>query len=120
MIYFLYNPQAGNNTGYDKSKELDNLYKNESLEYINITEINDYDSLFNDKVKENDSIIIAGGDGTLNRFINNTESLTYPCTIYYYPVGSGNDFARDVDKEKPFPVNEYIENLPIVEVKGKK
>lgn len=120
MIYILYNPQAGNNTGYEKSKELDNLYKNETLEYMNITEINDYDAFFSDKVNENDSVIIAGGDGTLNRFINNTESLTYPCTIYYYPVGSGNDFARDVDKEKPFPVNEYIENLPIVEVKGKK
>ena len=51
MIYVLYNPQAGNNTGYEKSKELDNLYNNETLEYINITEINDYDSLFNDKVK---------------------------------------------------------------------
>ena len=120
MIYVLYNPQAGNNTGYEKSKELDHIYKNETLEYIDITELKDYESFFNEKVKDNDKVVIAGGDGTLNRFINNTDSLSYPCTIYYYPVGSGNDFARDVEKEKPFPVNEYIENLPIVEVKGKK
>ena len=53
MIYILYNPQAGNNTGYEKSKELDNLYKNETLEYMNITEINDYDAFFSDKVNEN-------------------------------------------------------------------
>ena len=27
MIYVLYNPQAGNNTGFEKAKELYNIYK---------------------------------------------------------------------------------------------
>lgn len=120
MIYVLYNPQAGNNQGFEKAKNLETLYKDQELEFLNIAEITDYNSFFRDKINCDDSLIIAGGDGTLNRFINETESLTYPCTILYYPVGSGNDFARDVEKEMPFPVNEYIENLPIVEVKGKK
>lgn len=120
MIYVLYNPQAGNNQGFEKSKGLESIYKDQKLEFLNIAEISDYNTFFNEKIKEDDSVIIAGGDGTLNRFINNTESISYPCTILYYPVGSGNDFARDVENDKPFAVNEYIENLPIVEVKGKK
>ena len=120
MIYVLYNPQAGNNTGFEKAKELYNIYKDKQLELINVTTLNDYDSFFREKIKNDDSLVIAGGDGTLNRFINETQEMDYPCTILYYPVGSGNDFSRDVDQEKPFPVNQYIENLPIVEVKGKK
>ena len=120
MIYVLYNPQAGNNTGFEKAKELYNIYKDKQLELINVTTLNDYASFFREKIKNDDSLVIAGGDGTLNRFINETQEIDYPCTILYYPVGSGNDFARDVNKEKPFPVNQYIKNLPVVEVKGKK
>ena len=120
MIYILYNPMAGNNQGYQKASELKNIYKDQETTFLDITEVQDYDSLFYEKIKEGDSVVIAGGDGTLNRFINNTESISYTCPILYYPVGSGNDFSRDVDQEKPFPVNQYIENLPIVEVKGKK
>ena len=120
MIYILYNPMAGNNQGYQKASELKNIYKDQETTFLDITEVQDYDSLFYEKIKEGDSVVIAGGDGTLNRFINNTESISYTCPILYYPVGSGNDFFRDVDQEKPFPVNQYIENLPIVEVKGKK
>ena len=111
---------AGNNQGYQKASELKNIYKDQETTFLDITEVQDYDSLFYEKIKEGDSVVIAGGDGTLNRFINNTESISYTCPILYYPVGSGNDFSRDVDQEKPFPVNQYIENLPIVEVKGKK
>ena len=106
MIYVLYNPQAGNNTGFEKAKELYNIYKDKQLELINVTTLNDYASFFREKIKNDDSLVIAGGDGTLNRFINETQEIDYPCTILYYPVGSGNDFARDVNKEKPFPVNQ--------------
>ena len=120
MIYILYNPMAGNNQGYQKASELKNIYKDQETTFLDITEVQDYDSLFYEKIKEGDSVVIAGGAGTLNRFINNTESISYTCPILYYTVGSDNDFSRDVDQEKPFPVNQYIENLPIVEVKGKK
>jgi len=36
--------------------------------------------------------VIAGGDGTLNRFINDTAPLQIGCHIYYFATGSGNDF----------------------------
>ena len=70
-----------------------------------------------------DAIILHGGDGTLNRFINGTEGLTFPCDILYAPGGSGNDFLRDLDRTGeagPFSVVDYIRDLPFVEVKGKR
>ncbi len=72
-----------------------------------------------------DSIILIGGDGTLNHQINTLpidEEL--PCDFYLYPYGTGNDFYNDVkDKEDKkthlVKLNEYFSNLPYVEVKGK-
>jgi diacylglycerol kinase family enzyme len=71
---------------------------------------------------ENDTIILCGGDGTLNHFANDSEGIDVPCEILYYPSGSGNDFAHDIGikpHEKPVSVKQYLQNLPTVEVKGK-
>ena len=71
-----------------------------------------------------DDVIICGGDGTLNRFINDTNGIDIKNNIYYYAIGSGNDFARDLGKEKgaepTFCINKYIRDLPTVTVNGKK
>ena len=70
-----------------------------------------------------DTLIIHGGDGTLNRFVNDTDGLPIPCHILYAPGGTGNDFLRDLGKaaeDGPFSVSEYIRDLPFVEVKGKR
>ena len=67
------------------------------------------------------SIIICGGDGTLNRFLNDTEDIRPDCDIYYYPSGSGNDCARDIGAERnkpPVLINRYIERLPEICVNG--
>ena len=45
-------------------------------------------------------VIIAGGHGTLNRFINDTEGLSVPNDILYYALGSGNDYLKDLNKEE--------------------
>lgn len=72
-----------------------------------------------------DSIILIGGDGTLNHQINVLPvDEEFPCDIYLYPYGTGNDFLNDVkDKQDPkthlVKLNEYLKNLPYVEVKGK-
>ena len=39
---------------------------------------------------------MTGGDGTLNRFINDTIPLRTDCGIYYFATGSGNDFLADI------------------------
>lgn len=72
-----------------------------------------------------DSIILIGGDGTLNHQINVLPvDEEFPCDIYLYPYGTGNDFLNDVkNKQDPkthlVKLNEYLKNLPCVEVKGK-
>ncbi len=72
-----------------------------------------------------DSIILIGGDGTLNHQINILPvDEEMPCPIYLYPFGTGNDFLNDVkdkqdSKTKLVKLNDYLKNLPYVEVKGK-
>lgn len=72
-----------------------------------------------------DSIILIGGDGTLNHQINILPvDEEMPCSIYLYPFGTGNDFLNDVkdkqdSKTKLVKLNDYLKNLPYVEVKGK-
>ncbi len=76
-------------------------------------------------VKEDEKVIIAGGDGTLNHFVNDIGDAPIPNEIYLLPTGTGNDFLNDVkeaqDKETGLvPLHDYISNLPIIEVKDKK
>ncbi len=119
--YVLYNPHAGVGEDTESIKHA-SVFENTVTELINITEITDYES-FLSRISNDDILVIAGGDGTLNRFINDTEGIEFAGKILYYPNGSGNDFARDMGCAKngePFPVNEYIKHLPCVTVKGKK
>ena len=117
----LYNPLAGNGTAQDKMRELESLMQGDRLYFSNMLDIRDYGAFFND-MPDGASIIICGGDGTLNRFLNDTEDIRPDCDIYYYPSGSGNDFARDIGAERGAPpvlINRYIEHLPKICVNGK-
>ena len=71
---------------------------------------------------EKDSVVLSGGDGTLNRFVNSIDGIEVSCTLYYYPTGSGNDFQRDVAPNETglIQINEYIKALPTVIVNGKR
>lgn len=116
----LYNPLAGNGTAQDKMRELESLMQGDSLYFSNMLDIRDYGAFFND-MPDGASIITCGGDGTLNRFLNDTEDIRPDCDIYYYPSGSGNDFARDTGAERnkpPVLINRYIERLPEICVNG--
>ncbi len=116
----LYNPLAGNGTAQEKMRELESLMPGDHLYFSNMLEIRDYGAFFND-MPDGASIIICGGDGTLNRFLNDTEDIRPDCNIYYYPSGSGNDFARDIGAERnkpPVLINRYIERLPEICVNG--
>ena len=69
-----------------------------------------------------DYIILCGGDGTLNRFVNATAHLNIKNEILYYPCGVCNDFAREFQREygsNPFAITQYLKDLPAVTVKGK-
>ena len=116
----LYNPHAGNRTAEKESKILIDTFSGKNVEFVNITEISDY-KVFFDTLTDDTAVIIAGGDGTLNRFINSVEDLPKN-DILYFPAGSGNDFMHDLEKVKgcePFSIKKYLQKLPKVSVNGK-
>ena len=120
ITYILYNPYAGNNQGKQRAEKLKEFYPEEDTLYVDMTKIHDYVRFLLD-VEPTDCIVLCGGDGTLNRFVNETDGLPVNCSIFYYPVGSGNDFAREIKGEtvdRPFEITAYLRNLPYVLVGG--
>ncbi|MBQ6892930.1 MAG: diacylglycerol kinase family protein, partial [Clostridia bacterium] len=119
--YVLYNSKAGNINSKNEINLLQGGFQ-EELRFIEISDITSYTVFFNG-ISSNDFIIIAGGDGTLNRFVNDTKGIEYKNDVLYFPVGSGNDFARDLGYSKgqsPFTIKEYLKDLPTVNVNGNK
>ena len=120
--YVLYNPNAGKKEGFDGSlAKLKMFLADKEIELLDITAISDYTELFAG-LGEQDEICVCGGDGTLSRFADSVSGIEIKNNILYYANGTGNDFLRDIGKEKesePFPVNEYITNLPTVTINGK-
>ena len=117
--YVVYNPLAGNGQAQADARLLQ-VILNEELEYYDITRITNYEAFIGGMAQE-DYLVIVGGDGTLNRFVNDTDGMEITQEIVYYPIGTGNDFAKDMGMgENPGPITEYLKELPIVEVQGKR
>ena len=119
--HIIYNRLSRSNTGELEAHMLDEIMAGEDLRYWNVDEIGDYHKFF-ENIPINDKIIVAGGDGTLNRFINDTDYCNVLQDVYFFPAGSGNDFARDIGKSKhchPFEMRKFISNLPAVTINGK-
>lgn len=92
------------------------------VELIDMTRITNYRTFLCGLRKE-DILVIVGGDGTLNRFVNDTDGIEISQEILYLPAGTGNDFAKDLGKDgygNPFEIGRYLKDLPSVEVKGKR
>ena len=116
--YVLYNPLAGNRTCKDSMCGLD--LPEESTVFCDMTEIEDYSEFLKGLTSE-DIIVICGGDGTLNRFVNSTEGIELENEIFYCAAGSGDDFLHDLELPtgKLHKIGEFLKNLPTVNVKGK-
>ena len=116
--YVVYNPLAGNGQAQADAQLLQ-VVLDEELEYYDITRITNYEAFIGGMERE-DYLVVVGGDGTLNRFVNDTDGLEISQEILYFPTGTGNDFAKDIGMgENPRPITEYLKNLPSVEVNGK-
>lgn len=114
--YVLYNPLANNGRSRE---DTDKLVSTLDGEYVLCDMTKGYDL---SKMDESDALIICGGDGTLNRFINEPDFANVKGDILYYANGSGNDFARDIGLERgdrPVSIKKYLVDLPSVEVKGR-
>lgn len=116
----LYNPHSGGGKGLQIAKEIEPLMGNHTYTYHDLTAIDSLNVFINTLPKETD-VILTGGDGSLNSFINQIETNTDK-NIYFYASGSGNDFARDINfkkRTKPIIINEYIKDLPTALINGK-
>lgn len=117
----LYNPFSDCGNGEKTAHRLDDMSLSGNIRYVDITSVKDYPSFF-DSLSEDEALILCGGDGTINRFVNDTYSIPYKNQIYYFACGTGNDFLRDIEHqqdEKPVNITEYLKDLPIVKVKGR-
>ena len=116
--YILYNKYAGNGTALEKAQEL--AGKLGATDSIYDMTTADYSTLFTDKDAD---IIIFGGDGTLNRFVNDTAGLNLENKIFIAPLGTGNDFLKDIEatyQGTPIEITKYLKKLPVCEIDGKK
>lgn len=117
--YILFNPLSGNES---TEKQMQSLKIDKSCETVlcNLLENEDYKKLFSD-ISAEDKIILCGGDGTLNRFVNKIANLEINNEILVFGTGSGNDFLHDLGihtTTEPVVINDYINNLPVVTING--
>lgn len=116
--HVLYNPQAGNGHGAEVRETLPPLLRGGEISFYDMTAMGGYAGFFSE-IDSGDIVVVCGGDGTLNRFINETENIGFENDIFYFASGSGNDFLHDTGRKKgcePFCVNRYIKDLPTVTV----
>ena len=118
--YVIYNKKAGDGNAQESVESLGIIIPDKPR-FIEVSEISDYRAFF-DGLKEGDYIILAGGDGTFHRFVNNIDGIEFENKVFYYPNGTGNDFACDMGyprESTPFQINDHIKDLPTVTVNGK-
>ncbi len=118
--YVLYNVNAGNGTVKESIKLLYPIIK-EDVSYVDMTKITSYENFFQGLTKTN-KVIICGGDGTLNRFVNDTKNVKINTPLYYFACGTGNDFYRELSpltENGILNIDDYVVNLPKVKIDGK-
>lgn len=118
--YVLYNLKAGNKRTLEDVQQVKNFFE-EELQFVDVLTVTDYKTFFA-TMKADDYLVICGGDGTLNHFVNDVVDIEYNNDVYYYPIGTGNDFANDLgkaDAKEPFMITKYLRSLPKVTVNGK-
>ena len=120
MNYLFLNPSAKNGKAAEDLQLIKKTLDGQDVEIYAVTDIDDYVSVI-DKIQPEDIVYIVGGDGTLNRFINDSTNLRILGDIFFYSAGTGNDFKHDVDPDNSLyriRLNDYIRNLPTVTVGG--
>ncbi len=117
----LYNPLSGNSQGKKKAEGVKAHWGDRELDFRDIREVR-YGELFAE-LGDGDAVCLCGGDGTINRFVNDNEGVDIPCDIFFYATGTGSDFWHELGygpDDAPIKINEYIKDLPTVEIGGRK
>lgn len=117
--HILYNSKSGSRiAGIEACARL--VKKRGTANLVDVQKLENHRE-FISKIPAEDIIVICGGDGTLNHYINGLRGFKYPNKVLYYPGGSGNDFYHDV-REGIAPnlvnVTKYIKELPTAYING--
>lgn len=121
MIYVLFNPLADNSHGEGVARKWAATRFQTPVKFVSVIGLNFKDFL-KDK-KDSDEVILAGGDGTINRFANDVYGEKIRCKLSYAKSGSGNDFYNDVgnkEVEGRVDLKPYLSHLPVITVNGLK
>ena len=115
-ISVYYNGLSGNSRGENDAKGVKKYFPDDELEFIDITKVGALSMVESDA----DKVILCGGDGTLNHFINDVDGNSVQRDVYFFGTGTGNDFLNDIGKKGQGPIllNPYIKDLPTVKVNG--
>ena len=97
MDLIIYNPLSKNAKSNVYTHKLVKKYKREGKTFRlrSILKIADIRLYLEDKIHI-DNVILLGGDGTINRLVNNIADYDIKQTIYLKSNGSGNDFLRSL------------------------
>lgn len=131
----LTNPKAGTGLSDEMKKALAAELEGETA-FEDVTELNGDLQHFIDGLGKDVRIVVAGGDGTLNRFVNDVDCDKLVNEVLLCPAGSGNDFYKDLaqrsaeyfpeiqppvkeEERRLLPINRFLKNLPTVTVNGK-
>ena len=122
MIYVLYNKTAGAHYGVENIRQkIEETFPGEEMSLESVLNVESKQEYIS-KIDEGDRLVLVGGDGTLNHFVNEVEEKDYPFPIYCFAGGTGNDFMNDVlgtGVDTVVQINDYIRDLPILTVNGK-
>lgn len=116
------NPLANNKKGEEAANKAREVFAGHEVKFVDVRVIKDATNFLNE-LNFSDVVVLAGGDGTLHRFVNDVYDFDIKQQVYLYPCGSGNDFAHDIKdsievKDNLISLKDYIKSLPVVMVNG--
>lgn len=123
MVYFISNTLSVSGRMRRAIRRAEGQFAGQEIIHRQATEIGDYTAFFASLAPE-DSVVLLGGDGTLNYLVNAVDASAIHNPVYSCMAGTGNDFLRDVLDNKVadgmlYRINDALRNLPVAEVNGK-
>lgn len=102
MYIILYNPLSKNKKAKRTTKRVVDYFKKHHISFRlkSLLKIKDIESYFK-KTPKTVKILLLGGDGTINTFVNQTIGLAMENEVYLKGNGSGNDFLRSLKAQRP-------------------